>query len=88
MRVALVHDKLTELGGSERVVQAMQRLWPDAPLHVAVADPAVVARGGFRNVQPTALDRLPGGVGRRRWALPLHALGVRDACTRPTSTSW
>jgi glycosyltransferase involved in cell wall biosynthesis len=74
MRVALVHDKLTELGGSERVVQAMQRLWPDAPLHVAVADPAVVAQGGFRHVRPTALDRLPAGVGRRRWALPLHAL--------------
>lgn len=73
MRVALVHDKLTELGGSERVVQAMQRIWPDAPLHVAVADPEVVAAGGFRDVRPTGLDRLPGGAGRARWAIPLHA---------------
>jgi glycosyltransferase involved in cell wall biosynthesis len=72
MRVALVHDKLTELGGSERVVQAMQRIWPDAVLHVAVADPAVVEAGGFRNVRTSGLDRVPGA--RRRWATPLQAL--------------
>jgi glycosyltransferase involved in cell wall biosynthesis len=72
MRVALAHDKLTELGGSERVVQAMQRIWPDAALHVAVADPAVVRAGGFRNVVATRLDRVPGAHGR--WATPLQAL--------------
>ena len=81
MRVALVHDKLLELGGSERVVQAMQRIWPQAPLHVAVADPAVVAEGGFTNVRPSALDRFPGGLARRRWSVPLHAAAF--ATVRP-----
>lgn len=78
MRVVLVHDKLTELGGAERVVQAMQRIWPDAPLHVAVADPDVVAAGGFRHVRPTVLDRLPAGAGRRRWAIPLYTPAFRS----------
>lgn len=81
MRVALVHDKLLELGGAERVVQAMQRIWPDAPLHVAVADPDVVAAGGFRHVVPTVLDRLPRGAGRGRWAIPLY--GPTFARVRP-----
>jgi glycosyltransferase involved in cell wall biosynthesis len=80
MRVALVHDKLTELGGSEQVVQAMQRIWPDAALHVAVADPAVVEAGGFRNVRTSGLDRVPGA--RRRWATPLQALAF--ATVHPT----
>lgn len=73
MRVALVHDKLLELGGAERVVQALQRMWPEAALHVAVADPQVVEAGGFRNVTATLLDRLPGDLGRRRGAVPLYA---------------
>lgn len=73
MRVALVHDKLLELGGAERVVQAMQRIWPDAPLHVAVADPAVVEAGGFANVRPGPLDRLPARAAHARWAVPAYA---------------
>jgi glycosyltransferase involved in cell wall biosynthesis len=80
MRVALVHDKLTELGGSERVVQAMQRIWPDAPLHVAVADPEIVRMGGFRHVHASRLDRVPGA--RRRWATPLQALAFASVHPR------
>ncbi len=31
MRVALVHDHLIQQGGAERVLQAFQAMWPDAP---------------------------------------------------------
>lgn len=35
MRIALVHDFLTEYGGAERVLEALHELYPDAPLYTA-----------------------------------------------------
>jgi glycosyltransferase involved in cell wall biosynthesis len=39
MRVALVHDFLTEYGGAERVLEALHEIWPDAPVYTAFYDP-------------------------------------------------
>lgn len=40
MRVAIVHDYLTQRGGAERVVLSMRKAFPDAPLYTSVYDPA------------------------------------------------
>ncbi|WP_395094992.1 glycosyltransferase [Armatimonas sp.] len=40
MRIAIVHDDLTQRGGAERVVEAMHQIWPDAPVYTSVYDPA------------------------------------------------
>lgn len=40
MRIALVHDYLTQRGGAERVLQALHDLWPDAPVLTSVVDQA------------------------------------------------
>ena len=40
MTVALVHDYLTQRGGAERVVLALTRAFPDAPLFTSLYDPA------------------------------------------------
>lgn len=40
MRIAIVHDDLTQRGGAERVVEAMHEIWPDAPIYTSVYDPA------------------------------------------------
>ena len=42
MRVALVHDYLIQAGGAERVVAALHRLFPEAPVFTTIADPEVV----------------------------------------------
>lgn len=36
MRVALVHDYLTEFGGAERTLQAMHEIWPGAPIYTGM----------------------------------------------------
>ncbi len=41
LRVAIVHEKLTVLAGSEKVVEQMHRLFPRAPIFTTVHDPAV-----------------------------------------------
>lgn len=42
MRIALVHDYLTQRGGAERVLQALHDLWPDSPVLTSVVDQAVL----------------------------------------------
>jgi glycosyltransferase involved in cell wall biosynthesis len=42
MRVAIVHERFTEAGGSERVVEQLHRIWPEAPIYAAVIDPDAV----------------------------------------------
>jgi glycosyltransferase involved in cell wall biosynthesis len=36
--VAIVHERFTEVGGSERVVEQLHHLWPDAVIHAAIVD--------------------------------------------------
>ncbi len=43
MKVALVHDYLTEYGGAERVLEAIHELWPEAPVFTSISAPNVVA---------------------------------------------
>ena len=38
MRIAIVHDDLTQRGGAERVVESMHQIWPDAPIFTSVYD--------------------------------------------------
>ena len=39
MRVAIVHDYLTQYGGAERVLDELHAIWPDAPVMVALHSP-------------------------------------------------
>lgn len=39
VRVAIAHDYLTQRGGAERVVLAMARAFPDAPIYTTLYDP-------------------------------------------------
>src|SRR5579884_4508303 len=38
MKVALVHDSLTQFGGAERVLQALHGIYPEAPVFTLVYD--------------------------------------------------
>ena len=39
-RVAIAHDYLTQRGGAERVVLAISRAFPDAPIHTTLYNPS------------------------------------------------
>jgi len=60
MRVALVHDYLTQLGGAERVLLALARAYPDASIYTLLYDPKEM--GGYlagRNARASFLNKLP-----------------------------
>lgn len=59
MRVALVYDRVTKWGGAERVLMALHRLWPDAPLYTAVYDKKRAAWADAFQVIPSFLQYIP-----------------------------
>jgi glycosyltransferase involved in cell wall biosynthesis len=58
MRVALVHDYLTEMGGAERVVLALARMFPDAPIYTSVFDPQACPEFADCDVRTTFMQGL------------------------------
>lgn len=42
MKIALVHDFLTQFGGAERVLNAIHEIWPDAPIYTTLANKQVL----------------------------------------------
>jgi glycosyltransferase involved in cell wall biosynthesis len=63
MRVAIVHERFTDLGGSERAVEQLHQIWPEAPIYAAVVDPAALPQGLHQaDVRASALQsRYHGG---------------------------
>jgi glycosyltransferase involved in cell wall biosynthesis len=61
VKVALVHDYLFQSGGAERVIAALHRLFPAAPLYTTIADPAIVgALLPGVDVRTSWMQKLPG----------------------------
>jgi glycosyltransferase involved in cell wall biosynthesis len=60
MKVAIVHDYLTQSGGAERVVEAFHEIWPDAPIFTSVYDANHTFKS-FRqmDVRTSFLQKLP-----------------------------
>ena len=72
--VAIVHDYLTQRGGAERVVLAMHRAFPAAPIYTSLYEPDLTFPE-FRDVdvRPTYLNRSQFLRRQHRLALPLLA---------------
>lgn len=77
MKIALVHDHLAQDGGAEKVLQAFQQIWPEAPTYVIVHNPKT-AHQNFRNkdIRTSFLQRWPWGVKRYQWYFPLMPTAV------------
>jgi len=77
MKIALVHDHLIQDGGAEKVLRAFQEVWPLAPTFVLLhdrekSDPAFLDR----DIRPSFLQRMPGGLSRYQWYLPMMPLAT------------
>jgi hypothetical protein len=76
-RVAIAHDYLTQRGGAEKVVLAMSRALPDAPIHTLLYDPAnTYPEFADRDVRVSPLNRVGFLRKNHRAALPLLPLAA------------
>ena len=74
-RFAIVHDYLTQKGGAERVVLALCRAFPDAPVYTSLYDRATTfPEFRDRDVRSLWLDRATPLRKRHRLALPFLPL--------------
>jgi glycosyltransferase involved in cell wall biosynthesis len=58
-KVAIVCDWLTGIGGAERVVLELHRLYPDAPIYTSQYDPSKIDWFADADVRTTWLQKLP-----------------------------
>lgn len=62
MKVAIVCDWLTGIGGAERVVLELHKMYPDAPIYTSQYDPKKIDWFKDADVRTTWLQKLPKGL--------------------------
>ncbi|NJM95146.1 MAG: glycosyltransferase family 4 protein, partial [Acaryochloridaceae cyanobacterium CSU_5_19] len=72
MKIALVHDYLTQRGGAERVFELLCRHFPTADVYTSLYDPKQTIELGDRLVQTTVLQKIPGATKYFRLLAPFY----------------
>ncbi|WP_238654480.1 glycosyltransferase [Rothia uropygialis] len=92
--IAIAHDYLTQRGGAERVVLALHKIFPEAPIYTTLYDPeATFPEFKEADVRTSPLNRISFLRRRHRLALPLLPLAatlfrVPAKLTIVSSTGW
>lgn len=73
MKVAIVHDWLTNFAGAERVVLALHQLFPQAPIYTSVYNPAALPQFKGIDVRTSYLQHWPLVASRHQWFPILRA---------------
>lgn len=73
MRVALVHDYLTQYGGAERVLEVLHGMYPNAPVLTSLYDPEHLPdRLRSWDIRTSPLAKLPGAARTHRLWTPIY----------------
>jgi len=59
LKVTLVYDRVNKWGGAERVLLALNEIWPEAPLYTAVYNPATAPWAKKFKIIPSFLNKFP-----------------------------
>jgi glycosyltransferase involved in cell wall biosynthesis len=78
MKVALVYDRVNKFGGAERVLLALHRLFPDAPLYTLVYDRQSTPWADDFKVIPSLLNKFKFLRTKHEWLAPIAALGFES----------
>ncbi len=72
MKIALVHDHLTQEGGAERVLKVFKEIYPEAPVFTLIYDKKKMGHY-FKDedIRTSFLQKIPWGVKKYKWFLPL-----------------
>ncbi len=77
MKVALVHDYFTQMGGAERVVEALYQMLPSPTVFATVSNPDKLPEGlRSADIRTSWMQHLPGMNRYYRHYFPLYPMGV------------
>ncbi len=79
MQLALVHDYLIQMGGAERVVAAMHRAFPHAPIYTSAVDRGrLLSDFELAEIRSSWMQRLPGIRQHFKKFFPLYPAAFRS----------
>lgn len=76
MKIALVHDYLSQDGGAERVLKAFHEIWPEAPIFVLFYDKNKIRGFDQAKIKESFISKLPWGRKKYQWYLPWMPLAT------------
>lgn len=71
MKIALVHDFLSQNGGAEQVLKVLHEMYPEAPIFTLFAERDRFPFLKNADIRESALANFPGGRRHYQWYLPL-----------------
>ncbi len=79
MKIALVHDYLTQLGGAEKVLKSFHRLYPDSPIFVLLFNKNKL-KNEFKSelIITSWLQYMPFAINRHQWYLTFMPLAIES----------
>jgi glycosyltransferase involved in cell wall biosynthesis len=78
MKIALVHDYLTQSGGAERVFELLCKRYPNADIFTSLYEPKRTIDLGERQVRTTVLQKVPGASKNFRLMAPFYFSAFRS----------
>lgn len=79
MKVALVHDHLTQEGGAEKVLEAISEIFPQSPIFTLVYSPEKLGSWIHKKeIRTSFIQGLPFGIKRYKWFLPLMPIATES----------
>lgn len=79
MKIALIHDMLVQEGGQERVLRALQEIFPQAPTFVLIYDKEKKEKYyPGKDIRTTFLQKLPNIKKKFQWYLPLMSTAIES----------
>ncbi|MDD5043682.1 MAG: glycosyltransferase [Patescibacteria group bacterium] len=72
LKIALVHDHLTQEGGAEKVLRVLHEIFPAAPIFTLIYNPKTVGQDfAAKDIRTSFLQNIPGAKTKYQWLLPL-----------------
>lgn len=71
LKVAIVADWLTNIGGAEKVIYELHKLFPTAPIFTSVFNKEKAGLFSGLDIRTSFIQKLPGAKNHHQWYLPL-----------------
>lgn len=78
MKIAIVHDYLSQDGGAERVLEALLEMWPEAPLYTLFYDEQKFGARYTNTIKTSFLQNTPLAKKHYQWFLPFMPLATES----------
>lgn len=78
LRIALVHDWLTDFGGAERVLLALHELYPDAPIFTTFYRPENLPQFANADIRTSYLQNIPFAAKHHRLFFPFMPAAIEQ----------